>query len=223
MTLDSWIVREILEKGVPNNSGVKSHDSWVVHSLADSTIAQKWGGGCAYLPSSASAVRTQLHFGKKERGRKYGKSDGHKHSTVCLGEMEVSPCPLSPSKTHLEVVEGQLVDNGGRAKVQSNPLNGSAMGPSKIWTNKRIEPLTNIFYYKSTKRGLTRSWTNNRIEPLSGDLLSGLHCSPVYSLVQKKPDLLSISQAQPGWAFSQLSNLFCSTLCDAGHGLLKRF
>ena len=49
MTLDSWIVRDSLFQNFPNNSGVKSHDSWIVHSLADSTIAQKWGGGCAYL------------------------------------------------------------------------------------------------------------------------------------------------------------------------------
>ena len=30
--------------------------------------------------------------------------------------------------------------------VQSNPLNGSTMGLTKIWTNNQIEPLTSIFY-----------------------------------------------------------------------------
>ena len=44
--------------------------------------------------------------------------------------------------------------------LQSNPLNGSALGPVKYWTNKRIEPLTNTFYYVSTKMGLAKAWIN---------------------------------------------------------------
>ena len=49
--------------------------------------------------------------------------------------------------------------------LQSNPINGSALGPVKYWTNKRIEPLTNTFYYVSTKMGLAKAWINYRIEP----------------------------------------------------------
>ena len=65
--------------------------------------------------------------------------------------------------------------------VQSNPLNGSASGPAKYWTNKQIEPLTTTFYYVSTKMGPPKTWTNNRIEPLSGDPLSGLDCKAIVS------------------------------------------
>ena len=49
-------------------------------------------------------------------------------------------------------------------------------GPAKYWTNKRIEPLDNIFYYVSTKMGPAKAWTNNQIEPLSVDSLSGFYC-----------------------------------------------
>ena len=51
--------------------------------------------------------------------------------------------------------------------IQSNTLNGSALLLTKIWTNKRIGPLTNILYKESIKMELTKTWTNKRIEPLS--------------------------------------------------------
>ena len=60
--------------------------------------------------------------------------------------------------------------------THSNPLNGSASGPAKCWTNKRIGPLTTTFYYFHTKMGYTKAWTNNQNEPLSGDPSSGLDC-----------------------------------------------
>ena len=44
--------------------------------------------------------------------------------------------------------------------IQSNTLNGSALGLTKIWTNKRIGPLTNILYKESIKMELTKTnWT----------------------------------------------------------------
>ena len=51
--------------------------------------------------------------------------------------------------------------------IQSNTLNGSALGLTKIWTNKRIGPLTNILYKESIMMELFKTWTNKRIEPLS--------------------------------------------------------
>ena len=79
----------------------------------------------------------------------------------------------------------QTCDLGGRRVdiiLQSNPLNGSASGTAKYWTNKLIGPLTTTFYYVSTKMGPSKTWTNNRIEPLNGEPLGGFDCSDIAKL-----------------------------------------
>ena len=50
-----------------------------------------------------------------------------------------------------------------KLEIQSYPLNGSATGPMKYWTNKWIEPLPIAFYCVSTKMGPAKSWTNTQI------------------------------------------------------------
>ena len=97
--------------------------------------------------------------------------------------------------------------------VQSNPLNGYASGPTKCWTNRRIEPLTAIFYYVSTETGPTKTWTNSQIEPLSGDPLSGLDCTWFISQSFSKV-LHDVLPSGMGLSVSQPPHEYCCRLCE---------
>ena len=75
----------------------------------------------------------------------------------------------------LKIVILQL--HGTPNPIQSNPLNGSALLPIKIWTNKRIEPLSDSGlpreHYMMGLSIVSNIWAINQIEPLSGCPLSG--------------------------------------------------
>ena len=85
----------------------------------------------AFAPSTVEVISHSFRHGKVEA------------KTVCLWS---SPC------SHMDEFR---IDKGEKewdgSIVQSNQLTGSALGPAKYWTNKRIEPLTTTFYYVSTK------------------------------------------------------------------------
>ena len=101
---------------------------------------------------------------------------------------------------------GEHIDVRGKSillyfVVQCNPFNGFTVGPARNWTNKRIEPLSDIGLLREhNKMGLAKSWHINPIEPLSGDQLSGLHC--IWILINKLLKSPDAFKQDTGWPVS---------------------